>query len=302
MSGVWGNNLKVSIFGESHGPAIGASIHNLPAGLELDQDAILKEMARRAPGSSDLTTPRKEKDQPEIISGFLDGKTTGAPLTAIIWNTNTRSKDYSQMKKLMRPGQADYPGKVRYQGYNDYRGSGHFSGRITAPLVFAGAIAQQWLEQRDIYIGSHVQSISDIQDQTFQEQEEVTLKQLQDFKDQQLPLFDGSKEEAMTNAILEAKEDKDSIGIIACGNGFGISYGANIHDVRVSNCINPEQVISTRSGNDANILALGARFVSEADALTMVDLFLSTEFGQGLDPEVIEFLSDSFKQITKERK
>lgn len=212
MSGVWGNNLKISIFGESHGPAIGASIHNLPAGLELDEDAILKEMARRAPGSSDLTTPRKEKDQPEIISGFLDGITTGAPLTAIIWNTNTRSKDYSQMKKLMRPGQADYPGKVRYQGYNDYRGSGHFSGRITAPLVFAGAVAQQWLEQREIYVGSHVQSIGDIEDQTFQEQETVTVEQLQDFKNEQIPLFNSSREEAMKNIILEAKKDKDSVG------------------------------------------------------------------------------------------
>lgn len=212
MSGTWGNNLELSIFGESHGRAIGITINGLPPGLEIDMDAVLVEMARRAPGKNELTTPRKEKDEPDIVSGFLDGRTTGSPLTALIWNTNTRSKDYSQMKRLMRPGQADYPGKIRYDGYNDYRGSGHFSGRITAPLVFAGAIAQQWLEQKGIAIGSHIKSIANIEDEYFEEQENVTIKQIKQMKQDQLPVFNKSKKQKMEQVIVDAKEDKDSVG------------------------------------------------------------------------------------------
>ena len=225
MSGIWGNNLEVSIFGESHGRAIGITINGLPPGLEIDMDAVLIEMARRAPGRNELTTPRKEKDEPDIVSGFLDGKTTGSPLTALIWNTNTRSKDYSQMKRLMRPGQADYPGKMRYDGYNDYRGSGHFSGRITAPLVFAGAIAQQWLEQKGVTIGSHVKSIADVEDEYFEEQDQVTKEQMNQMKQDQLPLFDETKRQEMEQVIVDAKEDKDSVGGIVETFVLGVDAG-----------------------------------------------------------------------------
>lgn len=225
MSGIWGNNLELSIFGESHGRAIGVTINGLPAGFEVDMDAVLVEMARRAPGQNELTTPRKEKDEPDIVSGLLDGKTTGAPLTALIWNTNTRSKDYSQMKKLMRPGQADYPGKVRYDGFNDYRGSGHFSGRITAPLVFAGAIAQQWLRKRGIVIGSHVQSIGTVEDECFDSQEDLTFKQIDKMKTVQLPVFDEAKRDAMRQVIVDAKEDQDSVGGIVETFVLGIDAG-----------------------------------------------------------------------------
>ena len=225
MSGIWGNNLEVSIFGESHGRAIGITINGLPPGLEIDKDAVLIEMARRAPGRNELTTPRKEKDEPDIVSGFLDGKTTGSPLTALIWNTNTRSKDYSQMKRLMRPGQADYPGKMRYDGYNDYRGSGHFSGRITAPLVFAGAIAQQWLEQKGVTIGSHVKSIGNVEDEYFEEQNNVTIDQVNQMKQDQLPLFNDTKRKEMEQVIVDAKEDKDSVGGIVETFVLGVDAG-----------------------------------------------------------------------------
>lgn len=225
MSGIWGKNLELSIFGESHGRAIGVTINGLPSGLEIDMDAVMIEMARRAPGQNELTTPRKEKDEPDIVSGLLDGKTTGAPLTALIWNTNTRSKDYSQMKRLMRPGQADYPGKVRYDGHNDYRGSGHFSGRITAPLVFAGAIAQQWLEQKGIVVGSHVQSIGTVEDTRFDDQKNVTVAQIAAMKREQLPVFDAAKKDEMHQVIVDAKEDKDSIGGIVETFVLGIDAG-----------------------------------------------------------------------------
>jgi chorismate synthase len=136
MSGVWGKNIKLSIFGESHGKAIGVTIDGLKPGLKLNIEAIKKEMDRRAPGKSALTTPRKETDSFEILSGYFNETTTGTPLCAIIRNADQHSKDYGNLKKLMRPGHADYTGNIKHKGFNDYRGGGHFSGRITAPLVF----------------------------------------------------------------------------------------------------------------------------------------------------------------------
>ena len=150
MSGMWGNKLKVSIFGESHGAGIGITIDGLPSGVEIDMDEVMNEMARRAPGKSKLSTARKEGDKPEILSGVFEGKTTGTPLCGIIRNSDMHSKDYGKLKDLMRPGHADYTGFVKYHGFNDYRGGGHFSGRITAPLVFAGAICKQVLRNKEI--------------------------------------------------------------------------------------------------------------------------------------------------------
>ena len=167
MSGVWGNNLKISIFGESHGNAIGITIDGLPSGIELNLEEIQREMERRAPGRNNLSTARKEGDKPEILSGFFNGKTTGTPLCGIIRNSDTRSKDYGKLKDLMRPGHGDYTGAIKYAGFNDYRGGGHFSGRITAPLVFCGAICKQILSKKGIEIGAHIKSIRNVKDKAF---------------------------------------------------------------------------------------------------------------------------------------
>ena len=150
MSDTWGNNVKISIFGESHGAAIGVVIDGLPAGVALDMEHIRKEMQRRAPGNDEFSTPRKEADEVEILSGVYEGKTTGSALCGIIRNTDTRSKDYKP--HLLRPGHADFTAFIKYGGFADPRGGGHFSGRLTAPLVFAGAIAKQILSERNIEI------------------------------------------------------------------------------------------------------------------------------------------------------
>lgn len=211
MSGMWGNKLKVSIFGESHGVGIGITIDGLPSGFEMNMNEILKEMGRRAPGKSKLSTARRETDSPEILSGYFEGKTTGTPLCAIIRNGDQHSKDYGKLKDLMRPGHADYPGNIRYNGFNDYRGGGHFSGRITAPLVFAGAICKQILESRGIFIGSHVKSIGEIEDKSFSEVE-LTKELLDNLKAKELPLLLSDKEDLMRETILKAKSDLDSVG------------------------------------------------------------------------------------------
>lgn len=211
MSGMWGNKFKVSIFGESHGAGIGITIDGLPSGFEINMDEVLKEMARRAPGKSKLSTARKEADLPEILSGFFEGKTTGTPLCAIIRNSDQHSRDYGKLKDLMRPGHADYPGFVKYKGFNDYRGGGHFSGRITAPLVFAGAVCKQILESKGIKIGAHVKSIGKVNDKSFFDVN-LTNELLDEIKVNELPLLATEKEEEMRNTILEARKDQDSVG------------------------------------------------------------------------------------------
>ena len=212
--------MNYTIFGESHGPAIGVTLTGVPAGLELDWAAIEKDMARRAPGKSPLATARKEADQVQVLSGVFEGKTTGAPLCAMIANTDTRSADYSKTRDLARPGHADYPAHVRYQGFNDYRGGGHFSGRLTAPLVFAGAIAKQILAQRGITVGAHISSIYGVNDEALEDWD--TLKGV---ADKDFPVLNDEKGQEMQEAILEAKEDQDSVGgSIECGV-FGLPAG-----------------------------------------------------------------------------
>lgn len=224
MSGMWGNNIKVSIFGESHGNAIGITIDGLPSGFELDLDMIDGEMKRRAPGRSSLSTARKESDIPEILSGYFNGKTTGTPLCGIIRNGDQHSKDYGKLKDLMRPGHADYTGAVRYKGFNDYRGGGHFSGRITAPLVFAGAICKQILEVKGIIVSAHINSIGKIKDCSFLESD-ISDELLNSFKEKELPLINTKLEDEMRQEILSARSSGDSIGgTIECAI-LGVSPG-----------------------------------------------------------------------------
>ncbi|MEJ8554475.1 chorismate synthase [Tepidibacter sp. Z1-5] len=211
MSGTWGNNIKLSIFGQSHGKAIGIVIDGLPAGIELNFDYINNEMQRRAPGKNKISTPRKERDEFDILSGYFNNKTTGTPLCAVIYNTNQNSKDYESIKNIMRPGHADYTGYIKYSGFNDYRGGGHFSGRLTAPLVFAGAVAKQILERKDIIIGSHIKSIGNINEEYF---DWVNLKGefLKEIVKKDFPVIDDEIGTKMKELILKEKEEEDSVG------------------------------------------------------------------------------------------
>ena len=217
--------MRYTIFGESHGPAIGVTLTVVPAGLELDWAEISREMARRAPGKNAWSTARKEADQPEVLSGVFEGRTTGAPLCAVIANTDTRSQDYSRTKDLVRPGHADYPAFVRYGGHNDYRGGGHFSGRLTAPLVFAGAVAKQLLALRGVRVGAHISSIYGVSDDPLEDWDSLRATADKDF-----PVLNDGKGEAMKAAIAEAKEELDSVGgSIECAV-FGLPAGLGSPD------------------------------------------------------------------------
>ena len=211
MGANFGKNYCISIFGESHGNALGINIDGIPAGTELNLDFISEEMKRRAPGKSELTTSRTEKDEFEILSGFVNGRTTGTPLAMIIRNTNQKSKDYGEIAKKPRPGHADWAGLSRYNGFNDIRGGGHFSGRITAPLVFAGAVAKQILKEKGILIAAHVKSIKDIQDRDFEEKD-ITQENIDRLRNMILPVLNENIVPDMEKTILKAKEEKNSVG------------------------------------------------------------------------------------------
>jgi len=178
---------------------------------ELDLEFISQEMKRRAPGRSKLTTPRVEKDEFEILSGFFDGRTTGTPLAMIVRNRDQRSKDYSELRRKPRPGHADWSGFNRYDGFNDIRGSGHFSGRITTSIVFAGAIAKQILKSQGILIGAHIKSLYDIEERDFVESD-ITQENIDKLRGMILPTLEDGIAQKMENAIMKAREEENSLG------------------------------------------------------------------------------------------
>lgn len=210
MAATYKNNIELTIFGESHGKAIGIVIGNLPSGIFIDEKEIQRDMKRRAPGQNQMSTARKEADQVEIISGIQDGITTGAPLTGIIYNSDQHSKDYSLLKTNMRPGHSDYSAYIKYNGFNDVRGGGHFSGRITAPIVFAGSIAKQILKQKGIKIGAHILSIGEIQDESFDVN--VNDELLDELLEKPYPTLNTEIFDQMEQKILKAKENLNSVG------------------------------------------------------------------------------------------
>lgn len=216
MSSTWGSNIKLSIFGGSHTEAIGVVLDNLPANEKINLDAVREQMARRAPGKDKTATTRTEADEPQVLSGLLNGVTTGAPLAAIVANTNARSKDYSDLKVHPRPGHADYTAAVRYDGANDIRGGGHFSGRLTACLVFAGAVCRQILERRGVVIGAHALQVGKVKDAPF-DPVCISAEDLQGLNTRFFAVQEENAEKAMREEIENARLAADSIGgVIEC--------------------------------------------------------------------------------------
>lgn len=209
MSSTYGDNLKLSIFGQSHGPAIGMTLDGIPAGLPVDLKELQAFLSRRAPGQSEITTARSESDIPEFLSGILDGFTCGAPIAAMIANTNAKPQDYSSICKIPRPGHADYTADVKYGGFQDAAGGGHFSGRLTAPLCIAGGMCKQWLKQTGIDITGHITAIAGVQD--VPHRLNPVAPQIEAV-DPIFPVISIEARNAMQAKILRAKEKGDSVG------------------------------------------------------------------------------------------
>ncbi|MBR6705787.1 MAG: chorismate synthase [Clostridia bacterium] len=215
MSSTLGDRVRISIFGQSHGEMIGAVIDGLPAGERIDPDALKALMARRAPGQA-LTTPRSEKDAVRIVSGLVGDVTCGAPLCLLIENTDVRSADYERLRRLPRPGHADLPAHIKWNGFNDVRGGGHFSARLTAPLCAAGGILMQLYARRGIRIGAHLYEAAGIRD-TPMDPMRVSEKDLDALLKAPLPVFDREAGEKMLSAVAEARREGDSRGgIVEC--------------------------------------------------------------------------------------
>lgn len=214
MSSTYGNIIKLSIFGQSHGAAIGMTLDGVPAGLPVDFDKLQAFLDRRRPGQNEHSTPRREEDAPDFLSGIVDGYTCGAPIAAIIRNKNTRSGDYAELKDIPRPGHADYTAQIKYGGFQDVAGGGHFSGRLTAPLCIAGGLCKQWLEEKGIRIGAHISSIAGIADEPiFLDWENPDLDAIQE----DFPVLNPDAGAAMREEIAKACTDGDSVGgLIEC--------------------------------------------------------------------------------------
>lgn len=216
MSSIWGKHLRLSIFGESHGEAIGAVLDGLPAGLRIDEAEIALDMARRAPHAVAGSTARRETDTPHILSGVLNGITTGAPLCAVIQNADMHSKDYAALANKPRPAHADYTAMVKYRGFADLRGGGHFSGRLTAPLVFAGAVARALLRRQGVTVGAHLLRVGSAADDAF-DSLRIDAMTLERLRHNSFPVCSAAAEVHMKEEIAHARADGDSVGgVVEC--------------------------------------------------------------------------------------
>lgn len=231
MANQYGKNLKISVYGGSHDACIGMRLSGFPAGLAVDEAALLRFMARRAPGGGPLSTPRKEPDTPVFLSGVTNGQTDGGELHAVIYNTNAHSKDYSFIYDTPRPGHADFAALCKYGREVDLRGGGHFSGRLTAPLCIAGGLALQYLAQKGIRIGAHIESLHTVKDDRF-DPVGVNTDTLDRLAAAPFPVLNGTVEESMRRAVADARAELDSVGgVIECAVvGLPVGLGEHMFD------------------------------------------------------------------------
>lgn len=220
MANSIGEIVKVTVFGESHGPCIGFTMDGLSAGIKIDEESIKHALDLRRPFGS-ISTARVEKDEYQIVSGVFNGYTTGSTLTIIIPNTDTKSKDYSELKIKPRPSHADYVAEVKYDGYQDYRGGGHFSGRVMAAVVIAGSIAKDILKSKGIYIGSHLLKVNSFKDDELKN----TIEEIEELNNSKIALVAKTKEEELIKLIEDTKMDGDSIGGIIESEVIGMPVG-----------------------------------------------------------------------------
>ncbi len=220
MKNTFGNSFSLSLFGESHGEEIGAVLDGIAPGIEIDHDFIRHQLTLRRPKGK-ISTQRCEEDEYRIVSGVFNGKTTGTPLCILIPNKHTKSSDYSDTRNLARPGHADYTAYLKYHGYEDFRGGGHFSGRLTAPIVALGAIALSALAKKEIFIGTHIKKCAGIYDRYFED----LKSDIKALSKMEFPVFDAEASAKMQKAILDASKDGDSVGGILETAVIGMPQG-----------------------------------------------------------------------------
>lgn len=297
----FGKKIEVSLFGESHGDGIGITISNFPAGIKLNFDGIKNDLTLRRPKSA-ISTARVENDPFKILSGYYNGFTTGAPLTFLIENNNKRSKDYNN--DIVRPSHADYTSHVKYNGFEDFRGGGHFSGRLTAPIIILGSICKEVLRSKNIYVGSHISSIKDVNDVNLASNE-LSAKILTDLSENDFPLLDPNLQSIMENVILSAKNNKDSVGgevetfVLGLNPGYGEPFFDSIESTLAHLLFSVPAIKGVSFGKGFDITNL---FGSEAnDSFYVEDKTIKTKTNNsgGIQGGISNGMPISFKVAVK---
>ncbi|MEG2597281.1 MAG: chorismate synthase, partial [Oscillospiraceae bacterium] len=279
--------LNYTIFGESHGDAIGVVIENFPSGIFVDMDAISRDMARRRPTGKGLSTSRIESDAPKILSGVFEGKTTGAPFCVTIANEDTRSTDYEKTKNLARPSHADFTGNVRYEGCNDYRGGGHFSGRLTAPLVFAGSLAKLALKEREIAVGAHILQIGEEKDDAF-DGVHLSSDTFEMLATKEFSVLNDEVGKRMKQVIQEARMNLTSVGgTIQCGVtgmpcGIGSPDRENLEGILAKNIFRVPAVKGIEFGLGFQFASAYGHEVNDEMVLSNTKIVTKTNYNGGI--------------------
>ena len=285
MSSMTGNKIKISVFGQSHSKGIGVVIDGLPAGKKIDMEKVMAFMERRAPGRNAYSTKRKEPDVPEILSGLVNDTTCGAPLCMVIYNQNQNSSDYNNIMDIPRPSHADYSGFVRYNGYNDVSGGGHFSGRLTAPLCFAGAVCMQILEDMGVNIQAHILSIKDVKDDRFNP---INITNLEIDK-KEFPVINDEQGKQMKDEIEKARLMGDSVGgVIECAitgvkAGFGDPMFDGVENMLAKNIFGIPAVKGIEFGNGFEATTLYGSEINDAFCIENGEIKTKTNNAGGIN-------------------
>ncbi len=304
MKNTIGTNIELTIFGESHQNIIGAVLDGLPAGFEIDLDRLAADMEKRKAKGA-LSTKRHEPDQVRIVSGFFERKTTGTSLCILIENTNTRSGDYAALKNRLRPGHADFAAFEKYHGFQDFRGGGHFSGRLTAPLVAAGSICRQILEAKGVELGTHILRLQEIEDVAFEVDRNSALTQIRKLNTLEFPVLDDQKAEQMKERIERAASNLDSVGgilqteVIGYPSGIGEPFFDSIESVLSHLMFSIPAIKGVSFGEGfgfANLYGSQANDPIESDGQT---IFTSTNRNGGINGGISNGMPIVFQCVVK---
>lgn len=300
MKNVLGNHITITLFGESHGPQIGVVIDGLTPGLDVDLEFMRSQLELRKPHGR-ISTQRVESDEPHIVSGVFEGKTTGTPLCILFENSNTKSKDYSKTKHLMRPGHADFTALEKYHGFADYRGGGHFSGRMTTPIVAAGAILIQALQKKGIYIGSHIQKCGPIEDRTFADYQ----TDIEKVNALLFPVLDETAAENMHAYMLQAAEEGDSVGgiletvVVGMPAGVGEPWFDSIESMLSHGLFGIPAVKGVEFGEGFGFADLKGSEANDAFAISNQKVITKTNHNGGVNGGITNGMPIWFRTVVK---
>lgn len=304
MKSIFGDNIQISLFGESHSKAIGVVINGLAPGITLDLDFINSCIDKRKPKGR-ISTSRQEGDELNFLSGYFNGKTTGTPLCIMIENKSQKSKDYEKTKDLARPSHADFTANEKYLGFQDYRGGGHFSGRLTTPIVAAGAIALQILKSKGIEIGTHINFLHSINDEPFSEDESILKEQIASINEKYFPVIDDKKGEKMQSLIEEMAQKGDSVGgilettVLNMPKGIGEPFFSSIESKLSSILFSVPAVKGVEFGKGFELAKLTGSTANDSFYMADGEIKTKTNNNGGINGGISNGMPISFKTVIK---